>query len=60
MATYAERLTLLQDLAPESIYVVTGDGESRSWGVVDVEVYARRARARLETFVAAPRATVPH
>ena len=27
MATYAERLTLLQGVAPESIHVVTGDGE---------------------------------
>jgi hypothetical protein len=32
MATYAERLTVLQGVAPEFIHVVTGDGESRRGG----------------------------
>ena len=59
MATYAERLTVLQGVAAEFIHVVTGDGESRPWRLVDVAAYARRARARLETFVAAPPATAP-
>ena len=49
MATYAERLTVLQGVAPERIHVVTGDGESRPWRLIDVAAYARRARARLET-----------
>ena len=51
MATYAERLTVLQGVAPERIHVVTGDGVSRPWRLIDVAAYARRARARLETFV---------
>jgi predicted RecB family nuclease len=59
MATYAERLTALQGVAPEFVHVVTGDGESRPWRLVDVAAYARRARARLETFVAAPPETGP-
>src|SRR5215203_4179028 len=59
MATYAERLTVLQGVAPEFIHVVTGDGESRPWRLLDVAAYARRARARLETFVEAPPATGP-
>jgi predicted RecB family nuclease len=59
MATYAERLTVLQGVAPERIHVVTGDGVSRPWRLIDVAAYARRARARLETFVDAPPATGP-
>jgi uncharacterized protein len=59
MATYAERLTVLQGVAPEFIHVVTGDGESRPWRLIDVAPYARRPRARLETFVADPPATGP-
>jgi predicted RecB family nuclease len=59
MATYAERLTVLQGVPPERIHVVTGDGESRPWRLIDVAAYARRARARLETFVEAPPATGP-
>ncbi|TFV82795.1 TM0106 family RecB-like putative nuclease [Blastococcus sp. CT_GayMR20] len=59
MATYAERLTLLQGVEPEFIHVVTGDGESRPWRLIDVAAYARRARARLEAFVAEPPATGP-
>jgi predicted RecB family nuclease len=59
MATYAERLTVLQGVAPEWIHVVTGDGVSRPWRLIDVAAYARRARARLKTFVDAPPATGP-
>src|SRR5688572_31339114 len=59
MATYAERLTALQGVEPPRIHVVTGDGVSRPWRLVDVAAYARRARTRLETFVAAPPATGP-
>src|SRR5688500_13743195 len=59
MATYAERLTVLQGVAPERIHVVTGDGVSRPWRLIDVAAYARRARARLESFVATPPATGP-
>nr|WP_204331440.1 TM0106 family RecB-like putative nuclease [Geodermatophilus sabuli] len=59
MATYADRLTTLQGRVPERISVVTGDGESRPWRLVDVAAYARRARAKLEGFIDAPTATVP-
>ncbi|MGY2065609.1 TM0106 family RecB-like putative nuclease [Blastococcus sp. SYSU DS0619] len=59
MATYAERLTVLQGVEPARIHVVTGDGESRPWRLADVAAYARRARARLETFVDAPPETGP-
>jgi predicted RecB family nuclease len=59
MATYAERLTVLQGVAPERIHVVTGDGVSRPWRLVDVAAYGRRARARLEAFVDAPPTTGP-
>ncbi|SFE52649.1 TM0106 family RecB-like putative nuclease [Blastococcus tunisiensis] len=59
MATYAERLTVLQGVAPQRIHVVTGNGESRPWRLIDVAAYACRARARLETFVDAPPATGP-
>src|ERR671912_2218451 len=59
MATYAERLTVLQGVAPEFLHVVTGDGEERLWRLIDVAAYARRARARLETFVEEPPATGP-
>ncbi len=59
MATYADRLTTLQGRAPERICVVTGDGETRPWRLVDVAAYARRARARLEGFIAQPTPTGP-
>ena len=59
MATYAERLAFLQGRAPDRLYVVTGDGETRPWRLVDVAAYARRARARLEAFVEAPPQTGP-
>src|SRR4051812_10026635 len=59
MATYAERLTVLQGVAPEFIHVVTGDGVSRPWRLINVAAFARRARTRLEAFVEAPPATEP-
>ncbi|MGY1813273.1 TM0106 family RecB-like putative nuclease [Blastococcus sp. SYSU D00820] len=59
MATYAERLEKLQGIPPELIHVVTGDEVSRPWRLSDVAAYARRARHRLETFVAAPPRTDP-
>ncbi|MGY1771950.1 TM0106 family RecB-like putative nuclease [Blastococcus sp. SYSU D00813] len=59
MATYADRLAALQGRVPERICVVTGDGEARPWRLVDVAAYTRRARARLEGFVAAPPSTGP-
>jgi uncharacterized protein len=51
MAVYANRLEVLQEVAPERLLVVTGDGEKRPWRLVDVAAYARRAQARLRSFV---------
>ncbi|MCW2566751.1 MAG: hypothetical protein JWN54_848, partial [Mycobacterium sp.] len=59
MAVYAERLEYLQGVAPERLYVVTGDGESRPWRLVDVAAYARHVRGRLRGFVEARPATEP-
>jgi predicted RecB family nuclease len=59
MATYADRLATLQGREPERICVVTGDGEARPWRLVDVAAYARRARARLQTFIEHPTLTAP-
>ena len=44
MATYAERLTVLQGVPPRLLTVVTGDGVERPWRLDDVASYARRAR----------------
>ena len=51
MAAYAERLAVLQGVAPEKLYVVTGDGQERPWRLVDVGAFARRARARLRDVI---------
>ena len=51
MATYAERLAVLQGVQPDKLYVVTGDGQERAWRLVDVAAFARRARARLRVAV---------
>ncbi|CAN5295079.1 TM0106 family RecB-like putative nuclease [soil metagenome] len=51
MATYADRLAVLQGTEPEHLYVVTGDGVRRPWRLIDVAAFARRARARLREAV---------
>ncbi len=58
MAIYAERLEVLQGVAPARLSVVTGDGVDHPWRLVDVAAYARRARARLRAAVEQPSATV--
>ena len=64
MATYAERLAVLQGVPPRLLTVVTGDGVERPWRLDDVASYARRARARLqqavETGADTDPAPVPH
>jgi len=64
MATYAERLAVLQGVPPQLLTVVTGDGVERPWRLDDVASYARRARARLrqavETGADTDPAPVPH
>jgi predicted RecB family nuclease len=47
LATYADRLTVLQGVEPSKLLVVTGDGQERPWKLIDVAAFARRARARL-------------
>ncbi len=59
LATYAERLAVLQGRAPRQLYVVTGDGQEHPWRLVDVAAYARRARARLRAAVEHPLPTEP-
>lgn len=59
LATYAERLAALQGGEVERIHVVTGDGVSRPWRLVDVAAYARRARGRLRDAVEERPATEP-
>ncbi len=65
MATYADRLALLQGAKPEHLYVVTGGPDvagrktSRQWRLVDVAAYTRRARRRLAAFVDRPEGTEP-
>ena len=59
MATYAERLAVLQGVHPEFLTVVTGDGIERPWRLADVASYARRARSRLRQAVDAQPATQP-
>src|SRR3954468_21489009 len=59
MATYADRLAVLQGREPERVCVVTGDGVLRPFKLVDVAAYTRRARRKLETFVAAVPPTGP-
>ncbi|MGY1702637.1 TM0106 family RecB-like putative nuclease [Geodermatophilus sp. SYSU D00766] len=59
MATYAERLAVLQGRPPDRVCVITGDGASNPWRLVDVAAYARRARATLTAFLADPPATEP-
>lgn len=51
MVTYAERLTVLQGIAPDKLCVVTGDGDLKPWRLVDVAAFARVARGRLRTAV---------
>ncbi|MDP9239314.1 MAG: TM0106 family RecB-like putative nuclease, partial [Actinomycetota bacterium] len=59
MASYAERLTLLQGVPPEFLTVVTGDGQRRSFRLADCAAYTRRAAADLMRFLAAPPVTYP-
>jgi len=59
MATYAERLAVLQGVHPEFLTVVTGDGVEHPWRLADVASYARRARSRLRQAVEAGPVTEP-
>jgi predicted RecB family nuclease len=47
MAAYAERLAVLQEISPERLTVVTGDGVERHYAFDQCASYARRVRAQL-------------
>jgi predicted RecB family nuclease len=51
MAFYADQLGRLQGAEPARLFVVTGDGQSHGWRLLDVASLARRARRRLEDAV---------
>ncbi|PZS16757.1 MAG: recombinase RecB, partial [Pseudonocardiales bacterium] len=53
MATYAERLTALQGVAPEHLIVVTGDRVEHSYAFADCAAYATTIRAQLVGFLEA-------
>jgi uncharacterized protein len=59
MATYAERLTTLQGVAPERLVVVTGDAEERPYLFADCVAYARLLRAELLAFLDGRPPTTP-
>jgi len=48
MCVYADLLTRLQGVPPETVYVVTGDGEEHPHRLSDYAAYFRHARARFE------------
>jgi predicted RecB family nuclease len=51
MATYADRLTALQGIAPQRLTVVTGDGGSHDYDFADCAAYADLIRAQLLDFL---------
>ncbi len=51
MCVYADRLEQLQGVAPESMYVVTGDGVRHPHRVADYAAYYRRIKASFEARV---------
>jgi len=51
MAVYAERLAVLQGIAPERLTVVTGDGGERSHPFAECAAYARATKAELQAFL---------
>ena len=59
MATYAERLAILQGVPPEFLTVVTGEGLRREFRFTDCAAYTRRATADLLRFLAEPPSTYP-
>ncbi|WP_198402470.1 TM0106 family RecB-like putative nuclease [Rhodobacter sp. CZR27] len=59
LVLYSDLLTGIQGVAPEHAHVELGSGERATLRLDDYAAYARQARARLETFVAAPGPTRP-
>ena len=48
MCVYADLLTRLQGVPPETVYVVTGDGQEHPHRLADYSAYYRYARGRFE------------
>ncbi|SER47793.1 uncharacterized protein SAMN04490244_101191 [Tranquillimonas rosea] len=59
LVLYSDLLAPLQARAPEHAHVLLGDGRRASFRLAEYSAYARGARARLESFVAAPWPTRP-
>jgi predicted RecB family nuclease len=59
LVLYSDLLAELQGAAPEHAHVALGGGGRATIRLQDYAGYARRARARLEAFVADPRPTEP-
>lgn len=59
LVLYSDLLTEIQGVAPEFAHVELGDGTRATLRLADYAAYARMARARLESFVAAPTPTRP-
>jgi uncharacterized protein len=59
MATYAERLAVLQGRPPELLTVITGEGLRRSYRLADCAAYARRVRSRLLSALESSTPTYP-
>jgi len=59
LVLYSDLLTEIQAVAPEFAHVELGDGSRATLRLADYAAYARMARTRLESFVAAPQPTRP-
>jgi predicted RecB family nuclease len=59
MATYADRLAVLQGRPPELLTVITGDGVRRPHRLTDCAAYARKVRRELLAALAGPSRSYP-
>ena len=59
LVLYSDLLAKIQGFEPEHAHIELGNGERFSFRLKEYAAYARHARSRLETFVAAPPATSP-
>ncbi len=57
---YADQLAHLQGVVPQSIHVILGGQERRSFPVADFAAYYRAAKARFVASLGTPGATYPH
>jgi predicted RecB family nuclease len=59
LVLYSDLLAKVQGCEPEYAHIELGNGERFSFRLREYSAYARHARSRLESFVAAPPATSP-